>query len=130
MSKPYEIGYGRPPKRTRFKPGQSGNPSGRRAEKKSPLDAEAEILFGKPRYTLLENGKARRYNAVMAVKKVQLAKALKGDQRAIDGVLKRADHVAAALEKREEERDPHAERARILQDAILKIFTPDPEEKD
>lgn len=25
----YEIGYGRPPKSTRFKPGQSGNPHGR-----------------------------------------------------------------------------------------------------
>jgi len=25
----YEVGYGRPPKRTRFKPGQSGNPKGR-----------------------------------------------------------------------------------------------------
>jgi hypothetical protein len=26
---PYEVGYGRPPKHTRFKPGQSGFPSGR-----------------------------------------------------------------------------------------------------
>ena len=25
----YEVGYGRPPKKTRFKPGQSGNPKGR-----------------------------------------------------------------------------------------------------
>ena len=25
----YEVGYGKPPKDTRFKPGQSGNPSGR-----------------------------------------------------------------------------------------------------
>ena len=36
MSKPldikgsYEVGYGRPPVHTRFKPGQSGNPAGRR----------------------------------------------------------------------------------------------------
>lgn len=27
-STPYEVGYGRPPKATRFKPGQSGNPKG------------------------------------------------------------------------------------------------------
>jgi Family of unknown function (DUF5681) len=26
---PYEVGYGRPPKATRFKPGKSGNPGGR-----------------------------------------------------------------------------------------------------
>lgn len=27
--KDYEVGYGKPPKRTRFKKGQSGNPKGR-----------------------------------------------------------------------------------------------------
>ena len=26
---PYEVGYGKPPKATRFKPGKSGNPGGR-----------------------------------------------------------------------------------------------------
>jgi hypothetical protein len=28
-TKDYEVGYGRPPIHTRFKPGQSGNPAGR-----------------------------------------------------------------------------------------------------
>jgi Family of unknown function (DUF5681) len=28
-AEPYEVGYGKPPKATRFKPGQSGNPGGR-----------------------------------------------------------------------------------------------------
>jgi Family of unknown function (DUF5681) len=28
-TKPYVVGYGKPPQRTRFKPGQSGNPLGR-----------------------------------------------------------------------------------------------------
>jgi hypothetical protein len=32
---PGEVGYGRPPKYTRFKPGQSGNPSGRPGHKAS-----------------------------------------------------------------------------------------------
>jgi hypothetical protein len=35
-----EVGYGRPPQKTRFKPGQSGNPSGRR---RSALNVRAEI---------------------------------------------------------------------------------------
>ena len=26
---PFEVGFGRPPRSTRFKPGQSGNPNGR-----------------------------------------------------------------------------------------------------
>ncbi|MEO1324462.1 MAG: DUF5681 domain-containing protein [Pseudomonadota bacterium] len=29
MSEDYEVGYGRPPQHTQFKPGQSGNPKGR-----------------------------------------------------------------------------------------------------
>ena len=29
MARDYEIGYGRPPKHTQFKKGQSGNPEGR-----------------------------------------------------------------------------------------------------
>ncbi|MHA6732453.1 DUF5681 domain-containing protein [Devosia sp. A369] len=28
---PYEVGYGKPPKSSRFKPGTSGNPKGRKA---------------------------------------------------------------------------------------------------
>jgi hypothetical protein len=50
---PYEIGYRKPPKHTRFRPGQSGHPSGRpavssilgprserRSKKKSPSGRE------------------------------------------------------------------------------------------
>lgn len=32
-SRPYEIGHGRPPVKTQFKPGESGNPKGRPARK-------------------------------------------------------------------------------------------------
>lgn len=31
----YEVGYGRPPKKSQFKPGQSGNPRGRPKRKKT-----------------------------------------------------------------------------------------------
>lgn len=34
----YEVGYGRPPKAHRFKPGQSGNPRGRPKKKKESFD--------------------------------------------------------------------------------------------
>ena len=34
----YEIGYGKPPKQTRFKPGQSGNPRGRPKWNAQPQD--------------------------------------------------------------------------------------------
>lgn len=60
----YEIGYGKPPKDTRFKKGQSGNPAGRRKKEQKPPDrslaamlkriGEREIQIGGETFTLLE----------------------------------------------------------------------------
>jgi len=40
----YEVGYGRPPKATRFKPGCSGNPKGRPKGSKAPKTLLEEAL--------------------------------------------------------------------------------------
>jgi hypothetical protein len=40
----YEVGYGRPPLHTRFKPGQSGNPRGRPSGQKSVVRLLLEAL--------------------------------------------------------------------------------------
>jgi hypothetical protein len=46
----YEIGYGRPPIHTRFKPGQSGNPAGRpKGAQNSATEIAAELRGGDPR---------------------------------------------------------------------------------
>jgi len=34
----YDIGYGKPPKHTRWQKGQSGNPTGKKKKEQSPLD--------------------------------------------------------------------------------------------
>jgi hypothetical protein len=36
MAKNYDVGYGKPPKKTQWKKGQSGNPGGAKACKKNP----------------------------------------------------------------------------------------------
>jgi hypothetical protein len=44
---PYQVGYGRPPKSTQFKPGQSGNPRGRAAMSGNVWN-EARSAFAEP----------------------------------------------------------------------------------
>ena len=42
--KPFRVGYGRPPAETRFKPGISGNPKGRRKKAPSFSEVTEQIL--------------------------------------------------------------------------------------
>ena len=49
----YAVGYGRPPTHTRFQPGQSGNPAGRRKEQPSVQDL---ILREASRLVKIKNG--------------------------------------------------------------------------
>lgn len=44
MSKDYEIGYKKPPKKNQFKPGQSGNPSGKKSKKASPKNIPEALV--------------------------------------------------------------------------------------
>ncbi len=57
-AKPYTVGYGKPPKHTRFDPGRSGNPNGRPkgAKARTVLDAIAHALK-RPMRVRKANGK-------------------------------------------------------------------------
>src|SRR4051812_32545867 len=82
----YEVGYGRPPKNTRFKPGQSGNPQGRRKGSKAPatlLDESLSALI-----SVTEGGVTRSIERRQALFKSMVAKAIKGDTRAAALVIK------------------------------------------
>lgn len=81
MSDDYEVGYGKPPKRTQFQPGQSGNKKGRpRESAKKTSSVLKEILNEK--ITVTEGGKKRRVTKIEAFLKKLLNDALSGDKTA------------------------------------------------
>lgn len=82
----YDIGYGRPPRHTRFKPGQSGNPKGRPKAAKGLKTIVRETLTQKVAVrTASGEKKISRINAVLH-KLVELA--MKGNPRAMAELLK------------------------------------------
>ena len=60
----YEVGYRKPPRHTRFKPGQSGNPRGRPKAEKSLGAALNEAL--KAKVKMRRNGKERVVSSIQA----------------------------------------------------------------
>ena len=80
MSADYEVGYGRPPRHSRFRKGRSGNPKGRPKGARN-FATELHEALGE---TMLvrQGGVERRVTRRGAVLLSMLDKALKGDVRA------------------------------------------------
>lgn len=82
--KPYEVGYGKPPKSTQFQPGKSGNPKGRpKGIRNLNTDLEEELSL---QILVTEGGTQQQTTKQRAMLKSLFAKALNGDVRA-SGVL-------------------------------------------
>jgi hypothetical protein len=79
------VGYGRPPKATRWKPGQSGNPRGKTKGVKSlkkivQNEAASKII-------VKEGGKSKTLTKAEVVLKALWSKAMQGDVKAILAVM-------------------------------------------
>jgi hypothetical protein len=81
----YEVGYSKPPKHTRFKPGQSGNPRGRPKGTKNLKTDLMEELGEK--ILIREGDHPRQVSKQRALVKALLTRALKGDVRAANLLL-------------------------------------------
>ena len=85
MAGDYEVGYRKPPKHTRFKPGQSGNPEGRQKgarNLKTELEEELHEMI-----SIKEGGKPKTVSKQRAMLKSLTARAVHGDSRAANVIL-------------------------------------------
>jgi hypothetical protein len=101
----YLVGYGKPPRHTRFQTGKSGNPNGR-PKKSTTFDDDVDRELSTP-ITVLENGKRRRITKQRAIAKQHVNRALGGDVRSTELLVSRSrqpqhsgkqDNLPAVLE--------------------------------
>jgi hypothetical protein len=92
------VGYGKPPVHSRFRKGQSGNPTGKRRHGEAE---RVEALIRQEVYRLLtvrEGDKVTKMPALQAVIRSQIAGALKGNVAAQRALLKLVQHLEDARE--------------------------------
>ena len=114
----YEVGYGRPPTHSQFKPGQSGNPKGRPKGSKNTKTILAEELDTK--ITLTEGSQKITITKREAMVKSSVNKAIKGDHRAFNLLYKEANFLDEVEEAKEEQRKASSiTNMNLIEDFIL-----------
>lgn len=88
----YDVGYGKPPRKSRFKPGVSGNPKGRPKRKPSALAEIIQGVLAAP-ITYRDKGRVRAISRHELCLKTILEHAIKGSLDAAELVLKIRAHA-------------------------------------
>jgi hypothetical protein len=79
----YKVGYKRPPRATRFKKGESGNPSGRPKKVSQEIDPGLVLQsVDNEEIVVIDNGKRKRMMKAEIHFRQLFAKAIKGDLKA------------------------------------------------
>ena len=113
----YEIGYGRPPKSTRFKPGQSGNPKGRKKGSKNTYSLLRDILNQKVAVNTTDKG------TIQITK--QQAILLQASNQAVSGEVKAIGFIMPhmlKMDEKEAEREALNKQLNINDKQIIEIW--------
>jgi hypothetical protein len=87
----YDVGYGKPPRKSRFRSGVSGNPKGRPKRKPSALAGIIRDVLSAP-VEYRERGRLKAGTRHELSLKVLVERAIKGDLGAADFILKVRAH--------------------------------------
>ena len=83
--RPFDVGYGRPPRERQFQPGQSGNPSGRPKVRNTLQDVLREVAAEKIRVNA--GGQIREVTKARLIVMSAVDRALKGDAATLKLIL-------------------------------------------
>jgi len=108
----YQVGYAKPPRKTRFEKGRSGNPAGRVKGSKNVSKLLLDAL-GEP-VVVNENGERKRITKVEAMLKQLVNKGASGDARSIQLLL-------AEMRSRLESELPHDQASQETKDQLLML---------
>ena len=94
---PNKVGYCSPPVHSRFKPGQSGNPSGRKKGSQNLKTIFNKILDEE--ISLREGSEVKKVSKAEALVRGMVVGALKGDQRNLSMLFRLAEQTGQFQEK-------------------------------
>ncbi|MES0138861.1 DUF5681 domain-containing protein [Mesorhizobium sp. LSHC422A00] len=115
-----EVGFGKPPRHSRFKPGQSGNPRGRPKKTGKNFANDVQTELGR-KVIVRENGREVELTKGAVIVKTLVGKAMKGDVRAwreIRELLPKLFQLQADAKRTSASRDDDAQ----LLDQFLGLF--------
>lgn len=92
-----DVGYGRPPREHRFKPGQSGNKDGRRKGSKNEASIINELLNRK--IDIRENGRVRKISVLEGILTRFADDALKGKDKSAAFLFNRKQQLESSSEQ-------------------------------
>jgi len=122
----YEVGYGRPPRHSRFQKGQSGNPKGRPRQRRNLRTVLDEALQATSPATLKR--RPLRMKCIDALVRSTVYDALKGDPKAFTNLMIMMRQTGAMGEAAEPaaETDLTAEDKKILERFLQRNGQPSP----
>jgi hypothetical protein len=112
----YEVGYGRPPKETQFRLGQSGNPTGSRKGSKTIGVRLQELMNSK--VTVTEGGRSRRISRLDVMLRQLTNDAMRGDQRALKLLMEFLHRYGAEVQGTVRSEEITSEDLEILSDYV------------